>query len=321
MKLDKSKLKKIKGDASFRSFYRKEKNNKRSIIVYATKEKEKNLLIYDAINKLLIKNKVLAPKLYKENYKQNFIEIEDFGDNTIFKLLKKKGSNKIDLYKQSINLLNKIQKIKQSKIKNFKGENYKISTYSNNKLFNEARLFMDWYAKKYIAKKKLIIFNIKINKQIKFLLSNLKLKNDILVHRDFHVSNLMKYKKQLATIDTQDALIGNRAYDLASLIDDVRFKSNKKLKDNIYNYYLKLNKNKINKVFLLNDFEILSVLRNMKIIGIFARLETRDKKTGYLKLIPNAWRLIDARIKNNEIFSGLKKVLDFNFSKEIRNLK
>ena len=49
----------------------------------------------------------------------------------------------------------------------------------------------------------------------------------------------MKYNKKLATIDTQDALIGNRAYDLASLIDDVRFKSNKKLKESIYNYYLK----------------------------------------------------------------------------------
>ena len=41
---DKSKLKKIKGDASFRSFYRKKNGNKKSIIVFATKEKEKNLL-------------------------------------------------------------------------------------------------------------------------------------------------------------------------------------------------------------------------------------------------------------------------------------
>ena len=50
MLLDKSKLKKIKGDASFRSFYRKKIDNRNSIIVYAKKEKEKNLLIYDAIN-------------------------------------------------------------------------------------------------------------------------------------------------------------------------------------------------------------------------------------------------------------------------------
>ena len=316
-----STLKKIKGDASFRSFYRKINNQRNSIIVYAIKEKEKNLLIYDAINSLLTKNKILAPKLYKENYNKNFIEIEDFGDDTVFKLLKKSGSNKIDLYKRSIHLLTKIQKITQKKIKNFKGKNYKIPMYKNDKLFKEAKLFSDWYAKKNVYKKKLLTVNTEINKQIKYLLSNLKLKNDTLVHRDFHVSNLMKYKKKLATIDTQDALIGNKAYDLASLIDDVRFKSNKKLKDNIYNCYLKLNKNKIDKVIFLNDFEILSVIRNMKIIGIFTRLAARDKKVKYLKLIPYAWKLIELRIKNNVIFDNLKKILELNFSKELRNIK
>ena len=321
MKSIKSTLKKIKGDASFRSFYRKTSNKKNSIIVYAIKEKEKNLLIYAAINNLLIENKILAPKLYKENYKQNFIEIEDFGDDTVFKLLRKSGSNKINLYKKSIDLLSKIQKIKKNKIKNFKGKNYKVPIYENNKLFKEAKLFSDWYAKKYISKKKLLTVNTEINKQIKFLLLNLKLKNNTLVHRDFHVSNLMKYKKKLATIDTQDALIGNRAYDLASLIDDVRFKSNKKLKDNIYNYYLKLNDDKVNKVILLNDFEILSVIRNMKIIGIFARLAERDKKKMYLKLIPHAWKLIELRMQNNQIFNGLKRVLNINFPKKIRNHK
>jgi aminoglycoside/choline kinase family phosphotransferase len=321
MKSIKSTLKKIKGDASFRSFYRKTSNKKNSIIVYATKEKEKNLLIYAAINSLLIENKILAPKLYKENYKKNFIEIEDFGDDTVFKLLRKSGSNKINLYKKSIDLLSKIQKIKQKKIKNFKGKNYKVPAYENNKLFKEAKLFSDWYTKRHISKKKLQILNIEINKNIKILLSNLKLKNDTLVHRDFHVSNLIKYKKKLATIDTQDALIGNRAYDLASLIDDVRFKSNQKLKDNIYNYYLKLNNDKVNKVILLNDFEILSVIRNMKIIGIFARLAARDKKKKYLKLIPHAWKLIELRMQNNQIFDGLKRVLDINFPKKIRKLK
>jgi len=321
MILNKSKLKKIKGDASFRSFYRKKLDNKNSIVVYAAKEKEKNLLIYDAINNLLIKNKILAPKTYKENYKQNFIEIEDFGDNSVFNLLKKKGSNKINLYKKSIDLLNKIQKIKQNKTKTFQGKNYKIPIYDNNQLFNEAKLFSDWYAKKYVYKKKLSNFNLEMNKQIKFLLSKLKSKNDIFVHRDFHVSNLMKYKKQLATIDTQDALIGNRAYDLASLIDDVRFKSNNKFKDSIYNYYLKLNNKKINEVILLDDFEILSVLRNMKIIGIFTRLAMRDRKKKYLELIPYAWKLIELRTKNNRIFNDLKILLDLNFSKEIRNLK
>ena len=193
--------------------------------------------------------------------------------------------------------------------------------YTNNKLLFEAKLFSDWYVKKIIPKKKVLHLNSQINKQIRFLLSKLKLKNDTFVHRDFHVSNLMKYKKKIAVIDTQDALIGNRAYDLASLIDDVRFKSNKKLKKRIYRYYLKLNKKNLKEDIFLNDFEILSVLRNIKIIGIFTRLAIRDKKKNYLSLIPYAWKLIELRIQDNKIFDDLKKILDVNFSRKIRSMK
>ena len=76
------KLRRIKGDASFRSFYRDDYN--KSIIVFSAKEKSKNLLIYDAINKILIKNKILAPKMLSQNYSKNYIEIEDFGNETLF---------------------------------------------------------------------------------------------------------------------------------------------------------------------------------------------------------------------------------------------
>ena len=319
MNLDKKKLKKIKGDASFRCFYRKKSNKKNSIIVYANKEKEKNLLIYDAVNNLLIKNNILAPRLYSENYKKNFIEIEDFGDLTVFKLLKKKTNNKLNLFKRSIRLLNKIQRIQENKIKNFKGKYYKIENYNNKKLFDEAKLFSIWYVPKFISKNKQLKFNKLIKEQIEFLLSKIKLKNNIFVHRDFHISNLMKYKNKIATVDTQDALIGNRAYDLASLIDDVRFKTTEQFKNKIYDYYLNLNKKNINKNNFKNDFEILSVLRNLKIIGIFTRLAIRDKKKKYLKFIPYAWKLIELRMKKNIVFNELKKLLDLNFSIKIRN--
>ena len=53
------KLIKIKGDASFRKFFRKKNNHKSSILVFSKKEKYKNLLVYDAINKILIKNKII----------------------------------------------------------------------------------------------------------------------------------------------------------------------------------------------------------------------------------------------------------------------
>jgi len=321
MNLNKKKLKKIKGDASFRSFYRKKSKKKNSIIVYARKEKEKNLLIYDAINNLLIKNNILAPKLYSENYKENYIEIEDFGDLTIFKLLKKKINNQLSLFKSSINLLNKIQKIKANKVKNFKGKYYKLVVYDNKKLFEEVKLFNIWYVSKFISKKRVSRLNKLIKKQIEFLLSKIKLKNSIFVHRDFHVSNLVKYKNKIATIDTQDALIGNRAYDLASLIDDVRFKTTAQFKNKIYSHYLSLNKKDINKNNFQNDFEILSVLRNLKIIGIFTRLAIRDKKKKYLKLIPYAWELIELRMKKNTVFNELNRLLDLNFSIKIRTIK
>ena len=102
------KLIKIKGDASFRSFFRKKVNGKSSIVVYAKKEKFKNLLVYDAVNKILSKNNILAPRLYTQRYDKNFIEIEDFGDETLFKILKKDSKNKLNYFlhtNHKINLL------------------------------------------------------------------------------------------------------------------------------------------------------------------------------------------------------------------------
>ena len=100
-----NKLKKLSGDASFRHFYR----SRNSIIVYCVKNKKSNLLDYDAINKILIKKKVIAPSLISQNYKENYIEIEDFGNLTVFEKFKKKQLIK-KLYKKILNLLSKIKK-------------------------------------------------------------------------------------------------------------------------------------------------------------------------------------------------------------------
>ena len=154
-----AKLKKIKGDASFREFYRNRKN--KSIIVVSKKEKLKNLLIYDAINKILIKNKILAPNLLSENYNDNYIEINDFGDQTLFQILKNKKNNKYVIFKKIIKILNKIQLIKDKKVKNFKNKFYKVQEYKKEILFNEAKLFSDWYAPKILSKFQSIKFKKK----------------------------------------------------------------------------------------------------------------------------------------------------------------
>jgi len=302
-------LQKIKGDASFRTFYRNEKRN--SIFAYARKEKKKNLLIYDAVNKILIKNRILAPNLISHSYKKNFIEIEDFGNVSLLRVLKNKRNNKYLFFKKIINFLNKLQKIKTKKIKNFLNQNYKLELYKNKILFSEAKLFSDWYVEKKFNKNK-SLFKKKFQNEINKLLSQLNNKNVTFVHRDFHVSNLMYFKNQIGLIDNQDALIGNKAYDLASLIDDVRFKTDNRLKEKVFNYYIKTNK-KINLKKFKEDFEILSILRNLKIIGIFTRLSFRDNKKKYIQFIPHAWEMIDYRLKKNKIFKDLKLLLKNNF--------
>ncbi len=308
MKFNKN-LKRLKGDASLRIFFRKKEKKLSSIIVFASKDKKINLLVYDSINKILILNDILAPKLLNENYSKNYIEIEDFGSQTIFKLLKKKSIKKLEIFKKVIKLLCKIQLIKQRQTKNFKKKNYKIPTYKPKILLAEAKLFSDWYVSKKLIKSKQLIFKKKFIKIINNLIKKIRLKNDIFVHRDFHVSNLMMVNNKIGVIDSQDALIGNKAYDLASLIDDVRFKTSIDIKKKIFRLYLRSQK-KLNKKNFKNDFEIISVIRNLKIIGIFTRLAVRDNKRKYLKLIPYAWNLIKLRSKNDKKFKDLNDLLN-----------
>ena len=302
------KVKKLTGDASSRIFYRSKNKKSSSIIVYANKEKSSNLLNYDAVNKILLENKILAPILISKNYSKNYIEIQDFGNQTIFHLFKKKKINKIKIYKQIIDLLNKLQSIRQKKIKNFNNKLYLIPNYSSKILEDEAKLFSEWYIEKKLKKREHKKFKKKYYKIIKNLIKKIRLKNNTFVHRDFHISNLMMVKNKIGIIDSQDALIGNKAYDLASLIDDVRFKTSKSIKNKIFNFYMKFQKN-LNKKYFKNDFEIISVLRNLKIIGIFTRLAVRDKKQKYIKLIPHAWSLIALRSTNNDKFKDLNDLL------------
>ena len=304
------KFKKLSGDASFRQFYRT--NN--SVLVYSKIQKRSNLLNYDAVNKILIKNKILAPGLISQNYKKNFIEIEDFGNKNMLDKIKS-SKTKLNEYKRILKILYQIQKIKNFKTQNFLKKKFNLSNYSKAKILKESYLFLDWY----LAANKLIIQKGHLKKNLKKIIDNLylnlKIKQKVFVHRDFHVSNMMFYKNKIALIDSQDAVLGNPAYDLASLIDDVRIKTSNSFKSNILKVFLSKFKYK-NESQFINDFEILSVLRNLKIIGIFTRLANRDKKKKYLKLIPYAWKLIDNRMKNNSNFNDL-----INFLKENPKIK
>ena len=71
----------------------------------------------------------------------------------------------------------------------------------------------------------------------------------------------------------------------------------------------------IDKNKLENDFQILSVLRNLKIIGIFTRLAFRDRKK-YLRMIIYALKMIDQRMSKNFLFKNLELNLNKYFNKK-----
>ena len=231
------KLKKISGDPSFREFYRLQKGKNTSIIIQAKKEKFKNLITYIVVNKILAKYKIYAPKLITNHYEHDIIEITDLGQNSFYNAIIKK-KNKFNDYKDLIKIIIKLQNIKLQR--NYRLGKFKINfqNYSIKNLHKESDLFFDWYLKYELTK---------IYKKLYF-------QNSTFVHRDFHASNIMINNNKLGLIDSQDAIIGNPLYDVASLIDDVRIKLPSNLQEkllNFYHYKSKLKKEEYKKIIII----------------------------------------------------------------------
>ena len=317
------KLKKISGDASFREFYRLQKGKNTSIVIKAKKEKFKNLITYIAVNKILAKYKIYAPKLITNHYEHNIIEITDLGQKSFHdSIIKKK--NKFNDYKDLIKIIIKLQNINLRR--NYHLGKFKINfqNYSIKNLHKESDLFFDWYLKYCFKSSNLKKIKNILKKELTKIYKKIYFQNNTFVHRDFHASNIMVSKNKLGLIDSQDAIIGNPLYDVASLIDDVRIKLPLNLQEKLLNfYYYKSKLKKEEYQNLKNDFEILSVQRNLKILGIFVRLFKRDGKSNYLKYLPYTWSLIERRLKN-PLFKDLnllfKKHLKIQKLKKIKNL-
>jgi aminoglycoside/choline kinase family phosphotransferase len=314
------KIKKISGDASFREFYKIEKNSKFTILVKANKDKFRNLITYAAINELLIKNKIKAPNLVQEYFVKSMMEIENLGNYTFLEYVKNK-KNKFSDYKKLVELIIKLQKINFKKDIKFRNNKIRVKKHNLYELHKESDLFFDWYLKNNSKKKEFKENKNKIKKELNYLYKKLYFQEMCFVHRDFHASNIMVKNKKFGLIDSQDALRGNLLYDVASLIDDVRIKLPTKLKSSLFSYYLsktpKIKKN-TEKSLAQNDFDILSVQRNLKILGIFVRLFKRDHKLSYLKYLPYIWELLELRLKN-PILINLKYLL--NKAVPIKNRK
>ncbi len=315
--IENNKIKEIKGDASFRKYFRVYQKDKSYILASAEKEKKSNILNYVLINKFLSERGINTPQVIDYDYKNGLALLQDLGDKTYLQLIRK-SKNKFSIYQSLIKYLIKLQRI------NFKTNVFRFKKYNFKILKKEIDLFFIWYLPHVLKLKN----NSKIKKLRQLLLSILKnnfIKNNYFVHRDFHVSNMMVYKEgsknKIGIIDSQDALIGSRAYDVLSLIDDVRIKTSHDLTQKLLNYYLLLAKKE--KHFDIKqfkkEFSILSVQRAIKIIGIFSRLFKRDKKSKYLKLIPYTWTILNKRLED-PIFKEVRIIINQQIKLRSKNV-
>ena len=315
--IENNKIKEIKGDASFRKYFRVYQKDKSYILASAEKEKKSNILNYVLINKFLSERGINTPQVIDYDYKNGLALLQDLGDKTYLQLIRK-SKNKFRIYQSLITYLIKLQRI------NFRTNVFRFKKYNFRILKKEIDLFFIWYLPHVLKLKN----NSKIKKLRQLLLSILKnnfIKNNYFVHRDFHVSNMMVHKEgsknKIGIIDSQDALIGSRAYDVLSLIDDVRIKTSYDLKQKLLNYYLLLAKKE--KHFDIKqfkkEFSILSVQRAIKIIGIFSRLFKRDKKSKYLKLIPYTWTILNKRLED-PIFKEVRIIINRQIKLRSKNV-
>ncbi len=107
--------------------------------------------------------------------------------------------------------------------------------------------------------------------------------------RDYHSPNIIWRDQEtglarLGLIDFQDALLGPPAYDVAALVQDARVTIPADLQEQLIKAYIRASG--ANGDWLRARVALMGAQRNSKILGIFARLNARDGKPGYLKHLP-----------------------------------
>jgi hypothetical protein len=269
-------IQKIIDDASSRRFFRIICNNRRYIAIDSPNEYNKN----DAFLHLnLVFKKINTPDIYSVDSKNGFFLEEDFGTKSVFSDINT-GTKFFDiqLYKKVIRYLVKFQKLSKKDV---------LPEYSEQIVMLEMNHFKEWYREKYLAKP----FNTKENyiwNKITYLLQdNFSKQDKVFVHRDYHSKNIMTLpNRKLGIIDYQDALYGPASYDLVSILRDVYVHLSDVQINKLIIYYLKISGKKTQITEFTRAFDLTGIQRQLKILGLFARLSIRDGKNNYLTYIP-----------------------------------
>lgn len=126
----------------------------------------------------------------------------------------------------------------------------------------------------------------------------------VLMLRDFHAGNLfwLPDRRGIASvglIDFQDARLASPLYDVVSLLWDARRDLPAETRRNLLGYCAHRLGRSLDDVG--REAAILSAQRNLRILGVFARLARDDGKTGYLEHMPRVWRHVEEALAHPDL--------------------
>lgn len=273
----------LAGDASFRRYFRVTLRWHSAVLMDAPPDREDSRPFL-AIARHLGGLGLSAPQALAADLAQGLLLLEDFGDVRVAPLLAADATDERAIYACAVDILAELHRHPPADVPPYGAAEY----------LREARLFPDWYlpaaglaeAPGYDA-------------AWAPLWPALGGFPPVLVLRDYHADNLMRLGrpglKQLGLLDFQDALAGHPAYDLASLLQDIRRIVSPALEAAMLNRYFSQRPG-LDETAFRTAYAILAAQRNIKILGVFTRLSVRDGKHGYLGWHPRLWQMITANL-------------------------
>ncbi|MEH0002266.1 MAG: phosphotransferase [Holosporaceae bacterium] len=269
-----------------------------------------------------------APEIYATS-DDGFILLEDFGDQTYKKALQQHDTPDV-LWDEMTEALIALQAQTPNQTANDASDTKEHKALfphlSKDMLLSEIELFLNW-GLSFQGQALSASEQAEARALWAQFLEPLYQTNDpfVLTLRDFHTENLMRLTPPaiqasrdgqhkpyvLGFLDFQDAVWGPAAYDLVSLLEDVRVPFNAKRAEQLRQSFAKKQT-----LFPPSAFEepyaILSLQRATKIFGIFCRLALQDGHYKMLEYLPNICSIIEQRLEclNNCVLSAFFQHLD-----------
>ncbi len=232
-----------------------------------------------------------APEILAADPEAGLLLLEDLGDGLFARLCASDPGCEETLYAAAVDLLLALREIPPPAIAEGHGCAHAVPTYDTAALIREARLAVDWWTPAAAAALSPDA-SAEYDARIAEACAGIAGSGAVLTLRDYHAENLIWAPAatglgRVRLLDYQDALAGHPAYDLVSLLEDARRDTSAALREAMTARYLAAASE--DPLSFSAACAALAAQRNLKIVGIFARLALRDGKPVYLKLIPRVW--------------------------------